>query len=55
LLSFIHCASHIVLSSLSKFSYNLEILFLSLVFFSLASIFHEYGIIDKKCSAAHNM
>lgn len=37
LLSFIHCVAPIVLSSLSKFSYNLEIIFFSLIFFSLAS------------------
>ena len=55
LLSFIHCVAPIVLSSLSKFSYNLEIIFFSLTFFSLASIFHEYGMIHKKSSAAHNI
>ena len=57
LLSFIHYLDPIVLSSLSKFLYNLEIIFFSLIFFlwPLASIFHEYGMIHKKSSAAHNI
>jgi hypothetical protein len=51
-----HCVAPIVLSALNKFSYNLKILFLSLVFFSLASglYFHESGMIHMKSSAAHN-